>query len=611
MASGHLGKLENFDINEGNWVEWSEQMTQFFVANDIANDKKRAILLSSCGSKCYSLFRSLVSPQSPAEKTYEELIEIMKEHKAPRPSVIMERFKFNKRDRKEGESIATYVACLRKMTEFCEFGTTLNEMLRDRLVVGVNDERIQQRLLSEKELTWEAAISKARSMEAAASNMRDMQSNKGERVYWVEKKVEKREISVSCYGCGGKHKTKDCRSRDVECFCCHRKGHYANRCPQKKKEFEERKNQNKSNTHSLQVDVGEVEEIEESLNHLFKISEEKSKAIVIEVNLNNVPVIMEVDTGACLTVINQNTWERIKKSSLVSDLVETDLVFRTYTKEVVKPLGKAHVEFEYEGQVTKLPVFVVTGSKPNLFGRNWLEKIRLNWKQIFAIQILSVGDRNQRVESLLGKYKGLFENSLGTMKDVEANIDLKGEANPKFCKARPIPYALRDRVDKELDRLVGLGILEPVKVSKWAAPIVPIVKSDNSIRLCGDYKVTINQAALLDNYPIPKGDDLFTQMTGGERFSKLDLSQAYTQMVLNPDSRLPYGVNSAPGIFQREMEKILNGVPYTVVRIDDILVSGKNDEEHLENLGRVLQTLENAGLKLKREKCQFLLDEVI
>ena len=213
------------------------------------------------------------------------------------------------------------------------------------------------------------------------------------------------------------------------------------------------------------------------------------------------------------------------------------------------------------------------------------------------------------------------------MRGMEAKIHLKEEAKPKFCKARPLPYALRERVETEITRLVELGIFEPVEVSNWAAPIVPIVKSDQSIRLCGDYKITVNQATLLDNYPIPKGDDLFTLMTGGERFSKLDLSEAYTQMVLSSDSRecltinthkglfqptrLPYGVNSAPGIFQREMEKRLNGIPYTVVRIDDILVSGRNDREHLANLERVLKTIQESGLRLKRGKCKFLSPEVV
>ena len=98
------------------------------------------------------------------------------------------------------------------------------------------------------------------------------------------------------------------------------------------------------------------------------------------------------------------------------------------------------------------------------------------------------------------------------MKGAKAHIYLKDDVESKFCKPRPVPYALKDRIEQELDRLVQEGILEPVEVSEWAAPIVPIVKNDQSIRICGDYKVTVNQASRLDNYPIPKADDLLATL---------------------------------------------------------------------------------------------------
>jgi ribosome-interacting GTPase 1 len=157
------------------------------------------------------------------------------------------------------------------------------------------------------------------------------------------------------------------------------------------------------------------------------------------------------------------------------------------------------------------------------------------------------------------------------------------------------------------------GTIEPVQFADWAAPIVPIVKDDKSIRICGDYKVTVNQVAKLDNYPIPKAEDLFTTLSGGEKFTKLDMSQAYQQILLEDESkkyttinthkglfqynRLPYGVSSSPGIFQRTMENLLQGISFVVVRVDDILVSGSNDEEHLANLEEVLKRLSEHGIR--------------
>ena len=145
---------------------------------------------------------------------------------------------------------------------------------------------------------------------------------------------------------------------------------------------------------------------------------------------------------------------------------------------------------------------------------------------------------------------------------------------------------LKKKVQEELERLQAEGTVEPVQFAEWAAPIVPIVKEDKSIRVCGDYKATVNQAAKLDNYPIPKAEDLFATLNGGDKLSKLDMSQAYQQIPLEDQSkkfttinthkglfqfnRLPYGVSSSPGIFQRTMENLLQGIPFVVVRVDDI-----------------------------------------
>lgn len=159
---------------------------------------------------------------------------------------------------------------------------------------------------------------------------------------------------------------------------------------------------------------------------------------------------------------------------------------------------------------------------------------------------------------------------------MEAKIHLDKEECPWFFKARKVPFATRQKVEKELQRLQSLGVIQPVQFSDWAAPIVLVVKKDRRMRICGDYKVTINRAAKLDKYLIPRIEELFASLAGGKTFTKLDLSHAYLQIPLNEKSRhyvtinthrglfeykrLPFRVASAPSIFQRVMENLLQGV---------------------------------------------------
>ncbi len=106
------------------------------------------------GPAAYKLLRSLLAPIKPDERTFEQLTEILANHYSPPPSEVIQRYRFNSRTRAVGESVAAYVVELRRLAEFCNYGGSLNKMLRDRLVSGVNNEAIQKKLLSERDLTY-------------------------------------------------------------------------------------------------------------------------------------------------------------------------------------------------------------------------------------------------------------------------------------------------------------------------------------------------------------------------------------------------------------------------------------------------------------------------
>ncbi|XP_075335633.1 uncharacterized protein LOC142396605 [Odontesthes bonariensis] len=175
-----VGTLSEYVETDGDWVEYVERLQHFFVANDI-NDhsKQRSVLLSVCGAKTYKLIRNLASPRKPGDLSFQDIVKLVQNHHNPKPPVIVQRFKFHTHSRKQGVSVAAFVAELRALSEHCEFGDVLSDMVRDRLVCGINDDSIQRPLLGEAKLPFKKALEIAQAMETAAINTKSIQQASG------------------------------------------------------------------------------------------------------------------------------------------------------------------------------------------------------------------------------------------------------------------------------------------------------------------------------------------------------------------------------------------------------------------------------------------------
>ena len=236
MASNH-GHMGEFNNQLEDWRSYTERLQNYFIANDIKSEaKQRAILLSVCGPRTYKLIRSLLSPQEPKDVSFADIVKQMTDHYQPKPSIIVQRFKFHSRSRKQGESVATYIAELKRLAEDCEFGEFLKQMLRDRIVCGINDPRIQRRLLAERELTYQSAFELAQSMETADQNTNDLQApsrseprSRQDDFHYIPRAGNQTPRYV-CYRCGGNHKAPDCKYKDAICKNCSKKGHLAKVC---------------------------------------------------------------------------------------------------------------------------------------------------------------------------------------------------------------------------------------------------------------------------------------------------------------------------------------------------------------------------------------------
>lgn len=141
----------------------------------------------------------------------------------------------------------------------------------------------------------------------------------------------------------------------------------------------------------------------------------------------------------------------------------------------------------------------------------------------------------------------MFQSGIGTLKHIKGKITLDENTVLKFHKARPVPYAIRQKLETELDRLEAEGILSKVDWSPWATPVVPVTKKDGTVRLCRDFKVSVNPVLQAEQYPLPIIEDIFATLSGGQLFSKIDLAETYLQMEMD-DSKVFLTINTHKGL---------------------------------------------------------------
>ncbi|XP_064488368.1 uncharacterized protein K02A2.6-like [Ornithodoros turicata] len=579
-----LGRISEFN-EDMSWSTWIERLTFYCEGNLItAPEKKRAVLLTMCGESTYETLKALLAPQLPSEVSISST--------ASTPAT----------DRASGDSPPQQQATTEQPTP--PTALPLDVMMRDRFICGIRDKNLQQRLLVERDVTFDRAFKIALATESAVSQQGQLQSaQERDQVNIVRRKSaghrKKTTKTQRCGRCLGDHEAKDCRFKNAICNRCNKKGHIARACKQ------QHGAPVAGDSHHLAS--GSDDERSSSSSELYQLNHVGDKLghpdipkFTVTLKVEGKRLNFEVDSGAACSIISEQTY-RERWLHNPPELKKKTTCLRTWSGEGLRALGTTQVRVRFKTKDFILTLTVMRGTGCNLLGRDWFRPLNIRVSGIHHVQ-----DSSQ-LHTLLKKYETVFVENIDGHKGGPVSLELKENAAPCFLKARPVPFALRSTVEKEIDQLVSQGVLEPAQHSDWATPL------------------TVNLRTKASSYPLPTTTEVFTRLRGGKIFSTLDLKQAYQQLRLTTAAaeiltvntikglfrvkRLPFGISAAPGIFQRFIDTLLADIPGTSAYLDDdVIVCGKDIDEHNRRLEQVLRhRIDAEGLHPTDDKVKALL----
>nr|XP_029715891.1 uncharacterized protein K02A2.6-like [Aedes albopictus] len=550
------------------WEMYQERLEQYFVAVDLEEERKSAVLLTSISLEVYQTVKNICHPAKPNEKSYVELCALLKGRFCPTMVTYRERAVFYRARQESGETVQEWYVRLKKLSLNCEFGEHLDHALKDIFVTGLQPGPIFERLCEEEDFVpLENLLRVAAKKEATLKNRGVLEVNKiSEKKSNYGSKPSKKPSSATCFACGkNNHDFRSCQYRSYVCKICKEKGHIAVVCPKKQKGISGRKDSN--------------------VNHLEVNNIGCCDPYFVNVAVNGRITKFEMDTGSPITIISE-TFYRNYFEEFPLHPFRGKLVF--YTGGEASPKGAFDAVLIYQGRQAVGQVVVIEGGRNPLIGRDFIGKL-LNF-QINKLDTESPEKHEEQLNAILNRYGELFDGSLGCYKYAKVNLQLKPDVEPKFFKPRKIPVSFQSKVEEELENLEKTGIITKAETAEWGTPLVPVLKKDKSIRLCADYRVTVNPHLEDKRYPMPVVEDLFDALQGGKLFSKLDLKSAYNQLELEEESRrmlawsthkgiyyvnrLPFGTKPACAIFQEVLEKLLQDCPGCVNFLDDVMVTG-------------------------------------
>ncbi|XP_038058795.1 uncharacterized protein K02A2.6-like [Patiria miniata] len=606
-SSALIGRLDPYDQVE-EITNYLERLDLYFKANDISPAKQSAVLLSCIGANVYKTVKSLSEPVAVTEKTYAELCTLLKSHYGPKRLVIAERFRFYQRNQNAGETVAQYSVELQTLAGPCKFGSFLDDALRDRLVCGIRSLFIQKHLLTKDGLTFSKAIELAKTLETATKDQQDIKAQGDSNTTTVQAvhQVQQRQKQRSnkppmrrdqrssyprlsgplCQNCGYASTHRTCPAKGQHCKSCNKIGHFSKVCRSRPKQMRA----------VLQTDPEQEDETCTFAENEFFVGAIRRQQLPIDDTVSFL-----LDTGSEVNILPLDIFNALNVPDKTLQPSSTRLT--GFFGGKATPIGQTRLICQVKGKTQSLLFLILPQGEP-VIGKHACDSLGLV----------------HRVYTLLS-HESVFEGG-GCLHGQAVSIKVD-EATTPYCVMTPrrIPIPLMPKLKEELERMEQQNIIQRITdPTDWCSPIVIAPKKNGDIRLCVDLR-RLNKAVVRERYTIPTVEEVLGKVAGAQIFSLLDAKHGFWQVPLTEESqkfttfitpfgrycfkRLPFGITSAPEIYQRIMCDLLTDIPGVVVYMDDVLITGRTKEEHDERLQRILEIVQNAGLQLNKDKCKI------
>ena len=620
-----------------NWREWKSAWSNYTLATKLDKEdeaRQVATLLAVIGKEANKVFRTFVWTSQGDDKKIDVVLKQFEDYCIPRQNVTYERFCLFTRDQMPTETVDQYMMELSRIASICDLESiTPDQILRDRLVTGIRDAKVRERLLRDNKLTLEKALDIVRAAESTTAQMKEMNLQVGlHAVRQTQKQDEPNEavpksekgMIKDCNYCGRVHEKRKCPAFGQFCRKCGVKNHFAAKCQAKNK-------------------VAAMQDQDRFYLGTTKTGENIVRETVTLTMLNQVDdtpngdLKFLMDTGAECNVLPLTVYQNVtgdKDLKKVDKNKRSVLVLANGYEQPVE--GRAVVRVNRGSQTHQMVVNVVKGqgNEPILCKKTLIEMGMI--KILDSDQKPRVSVVNTACDPLLQEFNDVFEG-LGKLEG-QYSIVTDRSVKPVIHPPRRLPVALIDQVQEKLDKMVEDGIIARVhQPTDWVSNMLAVRKPTTGpdgkadIRICLDPK-DLNGAIKREHFPMPTIEEVATRLKGAKIFSVFDASNGFWQVELEQASsllttfnspfgryrwkRMPFGINSAPEVWQRKMQEHIEGLYGVEVIADDFIVVGFGNTpeewhaDHDRNVRGFLERCREKNLKLKKEKAQLRKTEV-